>query len=247
MPYIICILLSLSSLLNAHFQVILPQNDSVTSTKAQTIKLMFMHPFEQTFMQMEKPHSFGFFLDGKKNDLTTKLVEEKADGMMTWSYHQKFKEMGNYIFYVDPKPYFEASEGKFIRHLTKTIIDVHNAGVGWDKPIGLKAEIIPLSRPYSLYKGNLFSATVLFKNKPVPYATIEVEYFNTQKKQAPSDAHITQIIKADTNGVFHYALPKSGWWGFAALMQDDITITKDSKEFPVELGAVIWLKAYEMK
>ncbi|WP_024954587.1 DUF4198 domain-containing protein [Sulfurospirillum arcachonense] len=247
MKLILPLLVFLTTVLNAHFQILIPKNDVVTTSKKQTIDLAFMHPFEQTYMQMEKPNFFGYFLDGKKIDLTNKLKASKVKDFKTWSYTQKFKEMGDYQFFVDPKPYFEPSEGKFIRHLTKTIIDVHNAGEGWDQPIGVKAEIVPLTRPYSLYTSNIFSATVLYKGKPVPYAYIEVEYLNTNKKEAPTDGHITQVIKADANGVFHFAMPKTGWWGFAALIDDDVTINKDGKEYPVELGALIWVKTYEMK
>lgn len=244
MKLILTALLFLTSVLYGHFQVILPTNDVVTNTKTQTIELSFMHPFEQTYMQMKKPNSFGYFLDGKKIDLTDKLKNEKIGEFQAWSYTTKFKEMGDYIFFVDPQPYFEPSEGKFIRHLTKTILDVHNAGEGWDKTVGLKAEIVPLTRPYSLYQGNIFSGTVFYKNKPVPYAEIEVEYFNNTKKIAPTDTHITQVIKADKNGVFHYAMPYKGWWGFAALIEDDETLSKDGKEYPIELGALIWVKTY---
>ena len=38
-------------------------------------------------------------------------------------------------------------------------------------------------------------------------------------------------------------MPVSGWWGFAALIDDDETIEKDGKKYPVELGAVIWVEA----
>ncbi len=244
MKLILSLVLLLTTVLNAHFQVIKPENDVVTNTKMQKIELRFMHPFEQTYMEMKKPNSFGYFLDGKKVDLTNKLKSEKIKNFQTWTYEQKFKEIGDYIFYVDPVPYFEPSEGKFIRHLTKTIIDVHNAGEGWDVPVGLKAEIIPLTRPYSLYKGNIFSGTVLYKGKSVPYAEIEIEFYNDTKKVAPTDGHITQVIKADKNGVFHYAMPFKGWWGFAALIEDDVKIKHDGKEYPVELGALIWVKTY---
>jgi len=236
--------LLVGTLLNAHFQVIKPENDNVSTTKTQKIELKFMHPFEQTYMQMKKPNSFGYFLDGKKVVLTDKLKSKKVKTFQTWTYEQKFNEMGNYIFFVDPVPYFEPSEGKFIRHIAKTIIDVHNAGEGWDVSVGLKAEIIPLTRPYSLYKDNIFSGTVLYKGKPVPYAKIEIEFYNDREKQAPTDNHITQVIKADKNGVFHYAMPFKGWWGFAALIEDDTKIEYKGKKYPVELGALIWVKAY---
>lgn len=247
MKFLLPTLILLSSILSAHFQTLIPQDDVVTSNKKQKVTLSFMHPFEQSFMQMEKPKFFGYYLDGKKVDLTDKLKMKKVHGFKTWQSEVKLKEMGDYQFFVDPKPYFEPSEGKFIRHLTKTIVDAHNAGEGWDKPIGAKAEIVPLSRPYSLYKGNVFSGQVLYKGKAVADAYVEVEFYNNDKKQAPTDGHITQVVKADSNGVFHFAMPKAGWWGFAALIDDDVTITKDSKAYPVELGALIWVKTYEMK
>jgi len=244
MKLILTSFLLLTTVLNAHFQVILPQNDTVSTTKTQKKSLSFMHPFEQTYMNMKKPNSFGYYLDGKKTDLTDKLVGKKINNFQTWSYKTKFKDMGDYIFFVDPVPYFEPSEGKFIRHITKTIIDVHNAGEGWDAKVGLKAEIVPLARPYSLYQGNIFSGIVYYKGKPVPYAKIEVEFYNKIKKVTPIENHITQVIKADKNGVFHYAMPFKGWWGFAALIEDDVKIKFKEKEYPVELGAVIWVKAY---
>ena len=244
MKLILTFVLFLTTVLNAHFQVIKPKNDVVTNTKTQKIELSFMHPFEQTYMEMKKPNSFGYFLDGKKVNLIDKLISKKVKGFQAWSYETKFKEMGDYQFFVDPVPYFEPSEGKFIRHLTKTVIDVHNAGEGWDSEIGLKAEIVPLTRPYSLYAGNIFSGTVLYYGKPVPYAEIEVEFYNDTGKSAPTDNHITQVIKADKNGVFHYAMPFKGWWGFAALIEDDVKIKHEGKEYPVELGALIWVKTY---
>ena len=247
MKFLISTLIVFTSILSAHFQTLIPQNDVVTNNKKQKMTLSFMHPYEQSYMQMQKPNYFGYFLDGKKINLTNNLKMKKIDGFKTWQCEEKLKEIGDYQFFVDPKPYFEPSEGKFIRHLTKIIIDAHNAGEGWDKPIGLKAEIVPLTRPYSLYTGNIFSAKVLYKGKIVPDAYIEVEYFNPSKIKAPTDGHVTQVVKADSNGIFHFVMPKTGWWGFAALIDDDVTIKKGSIEYPVELGALIWIKTYEMK
>jgi cobalt/nickel transport protein len=242
------VLVFVTTLLEAHFQAILPQNDVVTSSKKQNIELKFMHPFEQNYMNMAKPDFFGYFLDGKKVDLTDKLTSEKIEGYQAWSYKTKFKDIGDYIYFVDPKPYFEPSEGKFIHHITKTVIDAYNAGEGWDAKLGLKAEIVPLVRPYSLYSGNIFKGVVYYKGKPASNVTVEVEYLNKGSKlKAPTDNHITQVIKTDKNGIFSFVMPKSGWWGFAALIDDDVKIKKDGKEYPVELGAVYWLKTYEMK
>lgn len=231
--------------LNAHFGVLLPSTNTVEEKKDAAIKLTysFMHPFEQTYMTMVKPNIAGVFVNGKTIDITEKLTKKGE----SWKGSFEIKEPNMYQFFVDPIPYFEPSEGLFIRHLTKTIVDAYGVGEGWDKPIGLKAEIIPLTRPYGLYKGNIFSGKVLYKGKAVADAEVEVELYNEKKYKNPSEAHITQSVKTDENGVFHFVMPKSGWWGFSALLEDDKTIQKDGKEYPIELGAVLWIKADDYK
>ena len=58
---------------------------------------------------------------------------------------------------------------------------------------------------------------------------------------------VTQTIKADGNGVFTYAPPASGWWGFAALNTADYTIEHDGEDKDVEMGAVIWVYFHDWK
>lgn len=64
---------------------------------------------------------------------------------------------------------------------------------------------------------------------------------------APSDYMVTQTILADANGVFSYAAPASGWWGFAALTTADFQLPQDSVQKNVELGAVIWVHFEDWK
>ena len=107
-----------------------------------------------------------------------------------------------------------------------------------DEEIGLKTEIVPLSKPFGLYAGNVFQGIVKLDGRPVPYAEVEVEYYNKAGKYtAPTDYMVTQTIKADGNGVFTYAAPKAGWWGFAALNTSDTT----KKYKGEESGIPFWL------
>lgn len=53
---------------------------------------------------------------------------------------------------------------------------------------------------------------------------------------------ITQTIKADGAGVFSYAAPAPGWWGFAALTESDETLAHDGEEKEVEVGGVLWVR-----
>jgi cobalt/nickel transport protein len=58
---------------------------------------------------------------------------------------------------------------------------------------------------------------------------------------------VTQVVKADVNGVFSYAMPKPGWWGFSAIMEGPDTIQRENQPKKVEIGAVIWVHAYPMQ
>ncbi|MBW2112900.1 MAG: DUF4198 domain-containing protein, partial [Deltaproteobacteria bacterium] len=113
----------------------------------------------------------------------------------------------------------------------------------WDREIGLKTEIVPLARPFGLYAGNVFQGIVKVNGRPVPFAEVEVEYYNRDRKvEAPTDYMVTQTIKADRNGVFTFGVPTAGWWGFAALNTSDEKMKLKGEEKDVELGAVIWVR-----
>ncbi len=233
----------------AHFQMIIPSSNIVTQSGKRSVQLdiRFTHPFEGQMMNMEKPDEFGVFFRGKKQDLLSTLSPNKIDGKQAWRSSYTFKRPGDYIFYVSPKPYWEPAEDKFIIHYTKTVVDAYGLEEGWDEEVGLKTEIIPLVRPYGIYTGQVFRGIVKLDGKPVPFAEIEVEWFNQGNQfKAPSPPYVTQVIKADKNGVFSFAMPKQGWWGFAALSDGGKILKYKGQPKDVELGAVFWVYVHDM-
>ena len=67
------------------------------------------------------------------------------------------------------------------------------------------------------------------------------------KRKAPGEAYVAQVVKTDANGQFTWTLPWSGWWGFAALTEDDQKMQKDGQDKAVEVGGVIWIYAHPVK
>jgi len=235
---------------SAHFGMIIPSDSMVMAEdpKTVTLNLSFSHPFEAVGMELSKPEHFFVFSGAKKQDLTENLKPIKVMDHNAWQAVYPIKRPGAYTFVMAPQPYWEPAEDCFIIHYTKTVVAAFGDDEGWDKEIGLKIEIIPLSKPFGLYAGNVFQGIVKLNGKPVPYAEVEVEYYNEKKAvSAPTDYMVTQTVKADGNGVFTYAAPKAGWWGFAALNTSDQKIKKDGGKKDIELGAVIWVKFHEMR
>jgi len=235
----------------AHFQVIMPSTDIVSEEGPRTLQLrvVFTHPMEQgPVMNMGVPTEFGVFYDGRKHDLRNTLKPVTLEGKRAYTCSWRVRRPGDFIFYIAPAPYWEPAEEKMIIHYTKVVVDVFGAEEGWDALVGLPVEIEPLVRPYGLWTGNVFRGIVRRNGKPVPYAEIEVEYWNEGRKVTPpADPFVTQVIKADGQGVFTYAMPRAGWWGFAALVEGDKKMPNpDGKLVDVELGGLIWVHVRDM-
>ena len=238
-------LLYLPGLSAAHFGMIIPSDNMVMQADTRTIglQLSFSHPFEMIGMELVKPKGFAVIANGKREDLLGSLKPARVMDHGGWAAAYRIKRPGVYVFYMEPQPYWEPAEDLFIIHYTKTVVTAFGDDEGWDAEIGLKTEIVPLSKPYGLYAGNVFQGIVKLNGRPVPYAQVEIECYNREKKlKAPADYMITQGVKADANGVFTYAAPWAGWWGFSALNEADFKLKLESgEEKEVELGAVLWV------
>jgi cobalt/nickel transport protein len=241
----------------AHFQMIYTPESALQKGGPVELKLVFTHPFEAGHtMDMGSPTAFGVLHKEKKEDLLGKMKSIEFSSLSNkgkaFNASYVLKGMGDFVFYLSPAPYWEGSESKYITQHTKMIVNAAGIPTDWDAELGLPAEIVPLDKPYALWTGNVFRGIVKRGGKTVPFAEVEVEYLNHDvkgngfvedaKAKAPQDAFVTQTIKADANGVFTYAIPRAGWWGFAALMEGSKIDGKDS-----EVGAVIWVQARDMK
>lgn len=233
-----------ASLAAAHFGMIIPESSIITQEqKSTTLSLSFSHPFEYIGMDLDKPSNFTVTVNGKTTDLLPALQPATFMEHKAWHCKYTFTRPGVYQFVMEPAAYWEPAEDLSIIHYTKTIVAAFGDDTGWDGPLGLPTEIVPLLRPFGNYAGNSFTGQVLLNGNPVAGAEVEVELYNEgDKLVAPSDYHITQVIKADNNGVFTFTCPLPGWWGFAALNEADYTLKDpEGQDKNVELGAVLWI------
>jgi cobalt/nickel transport protein len=249
----------------AHFQMIYTPEMAMIKGGKIPLALVFTHPFEAGHtMDMGKPEQFFVIRSRgenkpKKTDLLdtlkpitwTSLTNSGAAWETTYAARG-----GDHIFCLIPDPYWEDGDGFYIKQNTKVIVNVGGEPGAWMEPVGLPTEIVPLAKPYDRWTGNIFQGKVLLNGKPVPGAEIEIEYLNHKplldkkafskdaRAKAPQDAFVLQTIFADASGVFTFGIPKSGWWGFAALDLDPEYQHKGKK---CSRDAVIWIKAVDMK
>lgn len=259
-PFLLSLSCALSFSAHAHFQLLYTPDLLRSKGGEISLKLPFTHPAASGHvMSVDKPQAFYMIKKGKKTDLIDTISDiewaSSVDKGHAYQADVRLRGLGDYVFIVQPSPYFEVEEDLYIQQLTKTVVNVGNLPTDWNKDFGLTAEIVPLTKPYAIYEGGIFSAVVKSKGKAVPFAAVEVEFMNylpemdknqfskTPTMTPPAEVFVTQTIYADANGTFHFSLLKAGQWGFAAL---GIGEEKTYKGKTLSQDAVIWVQATKL-
>lgn len=262
----------------AHFQVLYTPEMAPTRGKATEFTMVFTHPVHGgPHMDMGLPEQFyvvsqrGGDSEPKRTDLMKYvkpidwLSNKKAGSgeaqKPTKAFHANLprsvtRSLGDHIFVLQPAPYFESGEDKYIQQFTRTMVNVAGVPGNWAEPMGLPAEIQPLNKPYANWTGGVFRGRVLADGKPVPNAEMEIEFINHTLDQAgnrfgetgevelPQDAYGTQTVYADAQGEFSIGLPRAGWWGICALA---IGADTDHEGKALSQDAVLWVQVKDMK
>lgn len=243
---------------DAHFQLVYTPEVNVEKAGDLPFKLIFWHPFENgPVMDMGQPQSFVLVHKGEKTDLLPKLkpitFQGAENGAKSFEASVPVKQNGDYVLALTPAPYFEKSEDKFIQQITKSFVNKGGVPTGWNEPVGLPTEIVPLNKPTNVLAGSTFTGRVLSEGKPVAGAEIEIEYMAaepdmkankpTKPKASPMPGGAVVAV-TDDNGMFTFGIPKAGFWGFAAL---GVGPVKQHQGKELSQDAVLWVRAYDVK
>jgi len=200
----------------AQFALIIPSDSMIMQDEDREVKvtLSYSHPFEGKGMDMARPSQFGVKNYRWKKSLANRLEKTDVMGHEGWEVVYRLARSGVYIFYMEQEPLWVPEEDRFVSHNAKTVTAVSGSEEGWDETVDLAMEIVPLTRPFGLYTGNVFQGIVMLDRKPLPLAKVEIVYYNKDGHAVvPADFMIIQVVKTDSNGVFTYAAPRAGWWG----------------------------------
>lgn len=239
----------------AHFHVFWPQVEGCYGKPAEPVKWRYFwgHPYEMIIYDAKPPKFFAQNPQGKKEQVTLKEVSlpDLASGQTRKGYEVEFTPgaPGDYYLCLEAQPYFIPEEKVFWQDYVKEVWHVM-AQKGWDKPVGLEVELLPLTRPYGWPTGAVFKAQALFKGKPMKGATVEIEKFNgffVSKDKLPKDRLgedneplLTRVVKADAQGYLTCTLDSPGWW-VLAVSHEDGKKAHEGKSYPVEKRGCLWV------
>ncbi|MDR2695296.1 MAG: DUF4198 domain-containing protein [Deltaproteobacteria bacterium] len=216
--------------------------------KALNISIAFGHPFGQTAVDMDLVQMFAAIkypleLGGQtvRREFLDTLKPAKYLKKNSWAGTIPLPDPGLYQLVLETRPYWEEKQGIFLQQFAQTLIPVQGCEYGWEIPVGLKLEILPLTRPFGLTAPALFTGRVLLDGKSLSDTPVRIEYLNEDKRTLPSPHHQTQRVRTDERGAFSFVCPHPGWWGLAAVTQGDPLKGSDGKPKNTELSGVLWL------
>jgi uncharacterized GH25 family protein len=235
----------------AEYFTILRANPPLVSDpkcKELNVSIAFGHPFAQTATDMDLVQMFAAIKYPAKeerqiirNEFLDTLKPAKYLKKDAWIGTIPLPNPGLYQLVLETRPYWAEDQGIFLQQFAQTLVPVQGCERGWEIPVGLKLEILPLTRPFGLAAPALFTGRVLLDGKILSDTPVRIEYLNEDKRTVPSPYHQTQRIRTDEHGVFSFICPHSGWWGFAAVTKGDPLKGSDGQPKSTELSGVLWV------
>jgi len=253
----------------AHFLVVYTPQTAIQRATDLPFHLIFTHAFHGgPSMAMEKPQRFYYAKRSapgeeiEQVDLSQYLEPIDWAGengpVSAWKAtvpRNVVRSLGDYQVVVEPTPYLEETEQLYIQQFAKVMVNVGGVPGNWSETLGLPAEIHALNKTYANWTGGIFRGVVLGNGVPMPYTQVEVEYLNhaldTDNNRFAAQGAITaphpsleaMVILTDANGQFSFALPRAGWWGFAAL---SVGPAKEYNGKPLSQDAILWVQATDL-
>lgn len=250
--------MTIPAMASAHFLLEYTTDAMIERPGDVPVKLIFWHPFDNGHvMDLEMPEEFFMIHNGEKVDLKGSLEPTKFSGAqnegMALRGRVPVKRSGDYVLVTVPVPYYEQSEDIYIQQFAKAFLNRNGLPTDWMEPVGLPTEILPLNKPYNVLAGSTFTGQVLTNGEPAAGVEIEVEYMAAEPDMdsAASTAPLVSpppggavVAVSDANGYFTFGIPKSGYWGFAALGSGPVT-EHEGKDLSQD--AVIWIRAWDLE
>ncbi len=249
--------LLLAGLAAAHFHTYWPQAQGCSGKLGEKVKWQYFwgHPFEMIIYDAYAPEFFIKTPQGKKEGVIIKEIslKDQESGKDRRAFELEYQPPGpgDYYLCLEGEPFFVPEEETFWQDSVKQVWHVM-AEKGWDKPVGLEVEVVPLTRPYGWPAGSVFQAQALFKGKPLKGATVEIQKFNgffVPKDKLPKDRFgeentpiIIRVTKTDSQGYLGCTLDSPGWWVIAVSHQHGKK-TQEGKSYPIEKRGYIWVYA----
>jgi cobalt/nickel transport protein len=240
--------LGLGSLMaRAHFPILIHDAELGATNGVVTVTYAVGHPFELEMEPADRPGQVMLLGPrGQRTNLTASLqpINFRGQEKMT-AWQVRFEPAsGDSLIALDTPPTVDEGQKSLYREYVKVCVH-RNTQDGWTRRSGQPLEIVPLTRPYGLLPGMVFSGRLLRGEQPVADTEVYFERLNEQVPAAgrlPAEPLVTFAVRTDRDGQFVLSLPDAGWWVIGAYADDLGTMKHAGKDYRHEGFAGLWLK-----
>ncbi|WP_244404038.1 DUF4198 domain-containing protein [Pelagibacterium halotolerans] len=238
----------------AHFQTLYTPDLTPDAPADIRVKAIFWHPFiGGPNVDMPFPLEAYAINRGERIDLMPSLSQVTFAGpdnqALAFDLTVPVRRAGDYVTVLVGEAYFDEAAQLLIQPYVKMILNAGGLPSDWDVPVGLPAEIVPMTKPYNVMSGSTFSARVLRDGEPLPGHQVEIVYLNAVPDMeanrsvsngvVPPDGGVL-VATTDDNGVFTVGLPRAGYWGFGALAAGPAFVNEDHVH--ISQDAILWVE-----
>lgn len=215
--------------------------------------ISLMRPREHAAQPMDMPQLFAVlrhdagtrFVNGtpqpERRDLLGDMEESLYLDTKAWGANVAIDQPGLYQFITETRPRLNAERQCFEQQYVKSILPVCGVEEGWERPAGLRLEILPLTRPFGLTAGSSFTGKALGPDGPLVNARVYMDRIRTEKKTGPLPWQHDLEARTDANGQFTFIPGAPGWWCCVVEVPGQPLKGPDGQPTPLILGSVLWL------
>lgn len=233
-----------------------PENSAQTAGPAPQIwetdaliSLMYPYKYENTDLDMpqslavlepaQKPDAGGIKLE--RRDLLGDIEEIRYLDKKAWGINLALSRPGANHLTLETKPWWDEENKLYRQYQVKSPILTGDVDTGWDIPLGLELEILPLTRPFGLSAPCLFSAAVYQDSKPVPGILVRAGHINEERLAAPTPWHESLTVRTNANGEFSVIFNRPGWWYCEASQEREPLKSPEGEFSPLLFATVFWV------
>lgn len=209
--------------------------------------IALMDTFTYTGKSMEMPQIFAAYIHDRESQGTPRRLDLLGDieeirylDQKAWGVNVGV-EPGLYQFVMETKPWWDEKNGRFEQEQVKVILPALDMVDGWDAPVGISLEILPLTRPFGLTAPAIFNGKVLIDGEPRAKVPVYMGYINSVKNSARTKWHRELEARSDAQGQFSFVLNQPGWWYCKASIDGNPLKGSDGLPKQMVKSAVLWL------
>jgi cobalt/nickel transport protein len=236
--------------LQAHFPILVHDGKLGAAQGAVTITYASGHPHELELEPAPRPVRLQISDSrGRVTNLTERLQATLLRGDTNGGAWQVRIEpaRGDHLAALDSALLVDDTAKTIYQEYVKVFIH-RGLQEGWDRRTGQPIEIVPLTRPYGLRAGTVFTGRLLRGDTPVSNTEIQLERLNERRPDRaslPPEPLITFTVRTDSDGRFAVSLLEPGWWIIGAYVDELGSIQREGEQYQLEGFAGLWVRVEE--